>query len=65
MDLDMLDTGCRVLVLHPLTMEQEKYGRATWSWLPGTVLGRLGQGEWLVAVECRTLATTPRLASSD
>ena len=58
MDLDMLDTGHRVLVLHPLDSAQEQTERAMWSWLPGTVLGRLGAGEWLVAVECRSLAVT-------
>ena len=44
MDLDMLDTGHRVLVLHPLDSAQEQTERAMWSWLPGTVLGRLGAG---------------------
>jgi hypothetical protein len=46
-----------VLVRYPLTREQERGDRESWSWLPGTIMQRCGPDEWQVCVEAREMAT--------
>jgi hypothetical protein len=47
--------GAPVLVRYPRTPEQEKAGRESWPWLPGSVLEQCGPDEWRICVEVREL----------
>ena len=43
-------------VRYPRTRQEELDDRAEWPWLPGSILGQCGPGEWHVCVEVRELA---------
>jgi hypothetical protein len=49
--------GSAVEVRYPRTRQEEQGDRSAWPWLPGSILGRCGAGEWHVCVEARELAT--------
>jgi len=52
---DRFPENCAVLVRYPRTPEQEKAGRESWPWLPGSVLEQCGPDEWRICVEVREL----------
>jgi hypothetical protein len=45
-----------VLVKYPQTKAEERAGRESWPWLPGTIMSRCGPDEWQVCVEARGVA---------
>ena len=45
-----------VLVRYPRDKAEEKAGRESWPWLPGTIVQRCGPDEWEVCVDAREVA---------
>ena len=48
--------GLAVLTPYPLTDEEAQGDRASWPWLPATVLSQCGPGEWTLVIEARPAA---------
>jgi len=46
----------RVEVRYPRTRQEEHGDRATWPWLPGSIVEQCGPDEWRVCVEDRGVA---------
>lgn len=43
--------GTDVLTPFPLTAAEEQGDRASWPWLPATILSRCGPDEWVLVIE--------------
>lgn len=50
-DDDRFPDGSDVLTPYPVTDEQAGGDRASWPWLPATILSQCGPGEWSLVIE--------------